>query len=253
MSSKGRRGMSARARSRSSRSASMKFVPTTKRDRCALGVGVLERSEPAEETRPAGQSRRKAHRELRERLGDGRPVPLARADLLAEADQEYLGESALQLAGEGGVRFDAVDEEQVIGRGGFSVQRNGKVGAVFDGVDRRHRGSHGTTNGIGGDAERGEDPLLSLCRSAPVASHGWDDERFGAVALEPRDGHLDDRLEMVEAAAPHGDGDRVTGAERAADSRSLELFRDRVLDAPDPRPRESLADREEARRRARFH
>ena len=131
----------------------------------------------------------------------------ARALGLAEADGDHLGEPALDLPVEGGVRLDPAHHQHRIGLEGAAVEMDRYARAGLAQPHDLHAGLDGAAHGLFREAELGQERHLAGGDGAAVTAHRRHDEGCEPAALEPRDRSLDHRglAEDAPAAASNRD------------------------------------------------
>ena len=153
------------------------------------------------------------------------------------------------VAGEVGVRLDAVADQHVVGlawrwRSKCSGQALG--GAADD--DGLHAGADGAADGRLGDAVGLQHVALAFGGAAAVAAHGRDEEGLGAEVPEVLDGRAEDGDDVGDAAAAGGDGHALPRPQRPLQLQAAQLGVDRRGDIRQPGSLEDLANAEDLRK-----
>ena len=143
-----------------------------------------------------------------------------RAELFAEPDRTDLGQTALDLAAEVGVRLDAVDEQDVVSlqSGGAGVHRY-----LVDGADllNIHARNHRHADRLASDAIAGKQVPLTFGRGTAVAAHRRHDERIAAGFTDGITARAQYGRHVGHPAAAGGDGDTVVECDAIHDRLQL--------------------------------
>src|SRR5918994_1646617 len=122
--------------------------------------------------------------------------------VLSEPDGGHLNEAALYGGAEVSVGFDPVDENHVVGLGGYSVHVYGYLTLRLPELHDLHRGAYRRPAELFRDAQRLEDLDLPLCRSPTVAPHRRHDKRLRFHLLQDRDETAHNSIYLRNAPAP---------------------------------------------------
>ena len=134
---------------------------------------------------------------------------LRRAVAFAQADDQHLGDAALDLAAEIGVRLDARYGHDGVRLPGVLVPVDRLAPAVRAELDGDHVGLDGDAQGFFADAVLPQQFALTFGRAAAVAAHGGDDERLGAGLAQHIQRRADHRLQIGDASAADGNRDAI--------------------------------------------
>jgi hypothetical protein len=124
-----------------------------------------------------------------------------RTTLFAHANDEHLGEAALDVSGEAGVWLDTVDHADPIRAGRRLIHDDRDIVRPSPAhLGRLHRCDDGTPHRGLGDPVAREHGGLPFGSGTAVAAHRREDERLIPRALEGRDHRCDDPREVGDAA-----------------------------------------------------
>ena len=157
-------------------------------------------------------------------------VDLPRALRLAEPHGQHLGQPALDGPGKARMRLDAVDDDHAIRRRRTSVEAASRPVGQVAVAHRLHRGAHGAAHRRLRDAEPFQHRRLPLGRAAAMRAHGGHDERRVAARLQPVDRAARHAVDVDDAPAAHGDGDRCARRKRREPRAARQSADDRRLD-----------------------
>jgi hypothetical protein len=124
------------------------------------------------------------------------------------SDRHHLEEAGLDRALEVGMGLDPVDQPDPVGLGRGPIQPDRQPEGLAD-LDHVHRGPDLAAHGGLGDAVVGQDGSLALGGGSPMAPHGREHERSGALRLEPVHGGPDDDRDVGDSAAARADRDGI--------------------------------------------
>jgi hypothetical protein len=167
-------------------------------------VGVLDDREAAEHL--AGVDDPARHpRDPDGQVGRAEPVDALGAALLAQPDGDDLGDAALDVALEVGVRLDPVDREDAVGLGRVGVEVHGRAAGQPVDLDGLHRGADRHAEALLGHPEVGEQLDLPLRGGAAVRAHRRHHERLRTGRAQPLPGRAHHLGLVVDAPAAGGD------------------------------------------------
>ena len=138
-------------------------------------------------------------------LTQGVLVHVARPDLAAAADGQYLAQPGFDLGPEGGVGLDPVDDHDVVGLKGVLAEEDLGPGFDLSQGDGLARGDDLNAHGRLGHSQAGQDLDHPIGLASAVGAHGREDVRLQAQLLEAVDGRPDQFLKVV--GSPGGDSD----------------------------------------------
>ena len=190
-------------------------------DHRRLARGVLDDGEAVGDRRLADGDGRPLGQHL-QIAARAQPVHEARALRLAEADGHHLGEPALHLAVEGGVRLDPAHHQHGVGLEGAAVEVDRDAGAGLADAHHLHAGLDGAAHGLFREAELGQQRHLARGDGAAVAAHRGHDEGREVAGLEPRNRRRDHGRLAADAAAAAGDRHAGAGAKCREPPRCVE-------------------------------
>ena len=198
-----------------------------------LIVGVLQQRHAEEDVGVADDAAAEKLHHLRHILKAAGMAEFS-ALLLGQANGEHLHQARLIGAAEGGVRLDAVADDDAVGLGRVLVDLH-RIAVVRGAADhlRFHRAAHRAAHVFRSDAVARQHLALPFGERAAVTAHRRHDERFRAHLLDKIDDALDDGRVIADAAAARADGDAHARTDEAADLLLMELFvryRRHVLD-----------------------
>ena len=131
-------------------------------------------------------------------------VDRLRATLLAQSDRAYLGQPTFDRTPEVGVRFDAIDQQHMIGLEGRRAHEHGHFIDVADLLDV-HARDDWHAYAFARDAIAGQHVALAVGSGAAVAAHGRHDERIAAELADGFTAGTQDVWHVGNAAAAGGD------------------------------------------------
>ena len=166
---------------------------------------------------------------------------------LAHADDDHLDDSAFNLPTEGGVGFDAVDEDDPVGFAGHTVDMKRCSIIEFRDLDRVHRGPDRGADIIFTDTEAFQQSLLTFGIRAPVTAHGGKNKRLRALFFQSLDNSLDRLGDIGDSAAASPDRDLHPGPDPIPDLTALHLFTNGLPYIIEPAVIETLADQSHLR------
>ena len=124
-----------------------------------------------------------------------------RAELLAHADDDHLEDAALDGAADVRVGLDAADGNDPVRLRRIAVDPRREAVRLCDAdLYRLHARADGRAGIFLGNAEIGENFLLSLGLRACVAAHGRDDERLCAVLAHDLTDRADNERDVGDLA-----------------------------------------------------
>ena len=145
-----------------------------------------------------------------------------RAFRLAETDSDHLAETALDLAIEGGMRLDAIHDQDGVCLGCFLI--NPHRNAVRSGAYLHyfHRGFDFAPHALRRIAEFRQERSLALRPGATMTTHRRHDEGAQAPLFKPVNGGRDHQGHTPNAAAAAGNGDAAARRQLFEAVRTLE-------------------------------
>ena len=156
-------------------------------DQGGLVPGILDDRHARQDVAAAEHLAGGAADDLAEAIVLDRAMVDRRPRALPQADQEHLRQPALHVADEAGVRLDAVDDHDVIGLEGVTVEVDRKPLRSLADNHRLHAGTDRAAEERLGDPIRMEDGFLAFGGSSPVTPHRRDDKGRGPQAPEMLD------------------------------------------------------------------
>ena len=174
-------------------------------------IAVFHGGHTAEDIRVGDDLQTDLHnvlRHAREALG----MADVRAELLAHADDDHLEDAALDGAADVRVGLDAADGNDPVRLRRIAVDpRREAVRLRNADLHRLHARADGRAGIFLGNAEIGENFLLSLGLRACVAAHGRDDERLCAVLAHDLTDRADNERDVCDLARACRDADALAG------------------------------------------
>ena len=161
---------------------------------------------------------------------------------LAHADDDHFDDSAFNLPTEGGVGFNAVDEDDSVGFAGHAVDMKRCSIIEFRDLDRVHRGPDRGTNKLFTDTEAFQQSLLTFGIRAPVTAHGGKNKRLRALLFQSLDNGLDRFGDIGDSPAASPDRNLHPGPDPIPDLTALHLFANGLPHIIEPAVIETLAD-----------